>query len=262
MRNQIKLQFQYLWYVSVHRIFFSNNFLFALNGGPGEAGLGLLPIIIQLIPVKYGLTIIVPDHRGTGFSTPLGCDDQNSQDVTMDCITYLTNRWTINGLQQFSTTSAAHDLAIQIQAAQLTGRISILGVSYGTYWLNRFLTIYPNLVQAAVMDSPVHPRLHSFSMYNIRASSMALQFLTYCHYQIECIQYFPNSSPIIMLYQILQEMDFKKQKCINTYLSKYNLTSQIIKKFFFPCFNQHRIIMIELQFQQLYIELIVVIKMM
>ena len=86
-------------------------------------------------------------------------------------ITYLTNRWTIEGLNQFSTTSAAHDLAIQIQAAQLMGRISILGVSYGTYWLNRFLTIYPNLVQAAVMDSPISPLLHAFSMYNIRASS-------------------------------------------------------------------------------------------
>jgi hypothetical protein len=80
------------------------------------------------------------------LSSPLGCDDQNSQNITTNCITYLTNRWTVQGLNQFSTTSAAVDLAIQIQAAQLTGRISVLGVSYVTYWLNRFLTIYPNLV--------------------------------------------------------------------------------------------------------------------
>jgi pimeloyl-ACP methyl ester carboxylesterase len=215
----------------------NNNFLFALNGGPGEAGLGLVSIIAPLIPIEYGITIIFPDHRGTGFSSPLGCDNQNSQIVTMDCITYLTNRWTVEGLNQFSTTSAAHDLAIQIQAAQLTGRIAILAVSYGTYWLNRFLTIYPNLVQAAVMDSPVNPLLHAFSMYNVRANSIALQFLAYCHYQIECIQHFPNNSPATMLYQILQEMDSNNQKCINTYFANYNLTSSLIKSTFFSMFQ-------------------------
>ncbi len=142
----------------------SSHFLFTLSGGPGESDLGLAAIMLQLIPVEYGIIIIVPDHRGTGFSTEFTCDDQNSQNITTDCITYLTNRWTVQGLNQFSTTSAANDLAIQIQSAKLTGRISVLGVSYVTYWLNRFLTIYPNLVQAAVMDSPINPLLHSFSM--------------------------------------------------------------------------------------------------
>jgi pimeloyl-ACP methyl ester carboxylesterase len=122
----------------------NNNTLFTLSGGPGESGLGLASITLQLIPAEYGITIIAPDHRGTGFSSELGCDDQNSQIITLDCITYLTNRWTVEGLNQFSTTSAARDVAIQIQAAQLTDRISILGASYGTYWLNRFLTIYLN----------------------------------------------------------------------------------------------------------------------
>ncbi|CAF3993881.1 unnamed protein product, partial [Rotaria sordida] len=166
----------------------NNNTLFLLNGGPGEAGLGAIGVVGQLIPAEYGITLIAPDHRGTGFSSPLGCDDHNSQIVTMDCITYLTNRWTIEGLNQFSTTSAAHDLSIQIQASQSTGRIAILALSYGTYWLNRFLDIYPNLAQAAVMDSPLNLLLHGFTMYNIRAASVALQFLSYCHYQIEMFQ--------------------------------------------------------------------------
>ena len=36
---------------------------------------------------------------------------------------------------------------------------------------------------------------------------MALQFLGYCNYQIECIQHFPNDPPVVMLYKILQEID-------------------------------------------------------
>jgi pimeloyl-ACP methyl ester carboxylesterase len=52
----------------------NNNTLFVLNGGPGEAGLGLVSVMDALIPVEYGITLIFPDHRGTGFSSPLGCD--------------------------------------------------------------------------------------------------------------------------------------------------------------------------------------------
>ncbi len=208
-----------------------------MNGGPGESGLGLVSVMDALIPVEYGITLIFPDHRGTGFSSPLGCDNQNSQNVITDCITYLANHWTVGGLNQFSTTSAAHDLSIQIQASQSPGRISILGVSYGTYWLNRFLTIYPNLVQVAVMDSPVHSLLHAFSMYNIRAASVTSQFLSYCHYQIECLQHFPNDPPAVMLYNILQEIDSNKQNCINTYFANYKLTSSTIKSTFFSMFQ-------------------------
>mgnify|MGYP006892802362 FL=1 len=65
-------------------------------------------------------------------------------------------------------------------------------------------------------ESPVHPLLLAFTKYNVRASTVAVQYLTHCHYQIECIKNFPNSSPIVILYQILQEIDENKQKCINT----------------------------------------------
>src|SRR5262249_15852387 len=100
-------------------------------------------------------------------------------------------------------------------------------------WLNRFLTIYPNLVQAAIMDGPVSPLLHADTLYNVRINSVGLQYLAYCHYQVECIQHFPNEPPAIMLYKILQDMDSNKQNCNNTYFPKYNLTSQKIKLTFF-----------------------------
>ncbi|CAF4093510.1 unnamed protein product, partial [Rotaria sordida] len=131
-----------------------NNTLFILMGGPGASGWNLFQSAALLIPAQLGLTIILPDHRGTGLSTVLGCDDNDSQTITTDCITYLISKWDIEGLNQFSITAAAHDLSVQIQVYQADhpGRISIYAVSYGTFWLDRFLQIYPTLIPSAIMD--------------------------------------------------------------------------------------------------------------
>ncbi|CAF3843729.1 unnamed protein product [Rotaria sordida] len=138
-----------------------NNTLFILMGGPGASGWNLLQSAALLIPAQLGLTIILPDHRGTGLSTVLGCDDNDSQTITTGCITYLISKWDIEGLNQFSITAAAHDLSVQIQVYQADhpGRISIYAVSYGTLWLDRFLQIYPTLIPSAIMDGVINPIL-------------------------------------------------------------------------------------------------------
>ncbi|CAF4778633.1 unnamed protein product [Rotaria sp. Silwood1] len=215
----------------------SNNTLFVITGGPGESGWSIFQTIADIIPVTYGITLIFPDHRGTGLSTLLNCDDQFSQTVTLNCISYLTNRWTIEGLNQFSITSAVHDLSIQIQAYQSNDRLAILSFSYGTLWLDRFLQIYPNLVQASIMDSPFNPLLQSMSLYNTRAAYVVAQFLTYCQIQTECIQYFPNDPPAVMLHKILHDLDLNKQICINTYFSQYKINSNKMRSTLFFLFQ-------------------------
>jgi len=77
--------------------------------------------------------------------------------ITSKCITYLVNRWTVEGLNQFSITNAAHDLTVQIESSQSMDRLSILDYSYGTLWLDRFLQIYTALMQSAMRDSPMNP---------------------------------------------------------------------------------------------------------
>ncbi|CAF2561348.1 unnamed protein product [Rotaria sp. Silwood2] len=215
----------------------SNNTLFVITGGPGESGWSIFQTIAEIVPVTYGITLIFPDHRGTGLSTLLNCDDQFSQTVTLNCISYLTNRWTVEGLNQFSITSAAHDLSIQIQAYQSKDRLAILSFSYGTLWLDRFLQIYPNLVQASIMDSPFNPLLQSMSLYNTRATYVVAQFLTYCQIQTECIKYFPIDPPAIILQKILRDLDLNKQTCINTYFSQYKINSNKIRSTLFFLFQ-------------------------
>ncbi|CAF0933702.1 unnamed protein product [Adineta steineri] len=210
------------------------NTLFLLNGGPGDSGWSLFYTTPQLIPSSYGITIILPDHRGTGLSTLLSCDDNGSQNVTASCITYLTSKFGVTGLNQFSITSAAHDLSIQIQSYKASSpslsRISIYGVSYGTFWLERFLLIYPNLVQSAAMDGLYHPLLSSDSRTNIGVAPISYEFLKYCEQQVECGQYFPvDQPPFIMLKNILQQMDLNNQMCVSNNLTEFNLTSEILR---------------------------------
>lgn len=212
------------------------NTLAILMGGPGGTAWAVLEAIVQLIPATYGIILIIPDHRGTGLSSPLSCDDTGSQNVTVDCISYLTTKWSVEGLNQFSTTAAAHDLAVQIQSyqAEYTGRISIYGMSYGTFWLDRFLQIYPTLVQSAIMDGVVNHLMSSISRYEMQSSITGSQFLSYCQLQPECNQYFPaNQPPDVMLRNILFDIDSNNQKCIKNNLTLFQITSDKLRNLLF-----------------------------
>ncbi|CAF1485715.1 unnamed protein product [Adineta steineri] len=211
------------------------NTLFVLSGGPGQSGWDLF-YFIQLIPSSYGITLILPDHRGTGLSTLLSCDENGSQDVNVDCIKYLKSKYGVNGLKQFSVTSAAHDLSIQIQAYKKNNpsRIAIYAVNYGTFWLNRFLLIYPNLTHSAVMDGLFHPLLSSVSRNDLGVATISYEFLKYCEQQVECGQHFPvNQQPFKMLQNILHQMDLNTQICFKKHLTKFNLNSETLRTLFF-----------------------------
>ncbi|CAF1421942.1 unnamed protein product [Adineta ricciae] len=213
----------------------TNNTLFFLTGGPGSSGWTAIQYIPILFPAHYGITVILPDHRGVGLSTPLTCDDHGSQNLTIDCISYLTSKWSIDGLNQFSITSAAQDLSVQIHSYQSvsSGRVSVYSLSYGTIWLDRFLQIYPNMVQSAIMDGVMHPQLFSMSRYDLWTSLVASRFLGYCQFQPECNRYFPvHEPPQIMLARILKEVDQNNQPCINAHLLKYHITSDKLRGLF------------------------------
>jgi pimeloyl-ACP methyl ester carboxylesterase len=214
----------------------SNNTLFVLVGGPGQSGWNLVNIIPQMVPPALGITIVLPDHRGTGLSTPLACDDKGSQTISADCVAYLTRKYGVSGLNQFSITSAARDLSVQIQSFRLKspGRLVVTAASYGTKLLDRFLTIYPKLVDAAVMDGVVNPQLSSFSRAELWASVVGEQLLTYCQVDTKCKQYFPfGQSPQNVLRKILKEIDEDRQVCIKRYFSDYEITSVMLRELFF-----------------------------
>jgi pimeloyl-ACP methyl ester carboxylesterase len=134
--------------------------LWLLEGGPGLDGTRfeyIADAIREELDDRYD--IYIPDHRGTGRSSPLICSGTRSlyskdQSEVDQCFNDLVKQYSRDGLSGFGTTEAAHDIAYAINMIRKkTDKVVVYGVSYGTYLLNRLLTIYPTLVDIAVADS-------------------------------------------------------------------------------------------------------------
>lgn len=131
-------------------------------GGPGESGAsfyGLLPKLRETFP---GYDLIVPDHRGTGFSTRM-CPAEEAVASPGggalegaewgSCIGYLNAHpaWA----RQFSQTNAAHDLKLLLARTPRTGKTYLYGVSYGTQLVLRTVALGAAGIDGIVLDSLV-----------------------------------------------------------------------------------------------------------
>jgi pimeloyl-ACP methyl ester carboxylesterase len=133
--------------------------LWLLRGGPGGSGVGYDGNAEDWIRmVNYQYDLIIPDHRGTGRSELFGMDCFKAGIVDWaKCYPMMKSKYGKESFRGFGTTNAAKDV---VHVARLLKQndhetISVLSVSYGTTWLNRILTLYPNDVQLAIADSVV-----------------------------------------------------------------------------------------------------------
>ena len=130
-------------------------------GGPGESGAsfyGMLPTLRRAFP---GFDLVMPDHRGTGFSTRI-CPAEEAVDspggAALDgaewgtCFQYLNGRPAY--ARQFSQTNAAHDLKGLIERTPHRGKTYLYGVSYGTQLVLRTVAMGAR-VDGLVLDSLV-----------------------------------------------------------------------------------------------------------
>jgi pimeloyl-ACP methyl ester carboxylesterase len=140
--------------------------LWLLSGGPGESGATLYPFIDALRASFVGFDIIVPDHRGTGFSSRL-CPKEEAPDSPgggalegaewRSCFASLH----VNAARtrQFNISNAARDLrsllAARGPAAERHTATYLYAVSYGTQLVVRALQMGPLLLQGVVLDSLV-----------------------------------------------------------------------------------------------------------
>jgi pimeloyl-ACP methyl ester carboxylesterase len=166
--------------------------MWLLQGGPGGSGQTMLQFTAAL--PGAGVTMYLPDHRGTGLSSPLFCP-AGSAPYQGACVRHLLSSVGAARLQAYSTTNAAMDLAYLMRCVALAdaGPMVPYGASYGTYWLNRFLTLFGGnnatatgagagrpFVAGGVMDGVVHPLYLSFSQYAAGVDETARNFLSYC----------------------------------------------------------------------------------
>lgn len=152
--------------------------LWMLAGGPGDSDLSMVEIAEHLV-VK-GLPdfdIYMPDHRGTGRSHYIDCPNHA---LAPSCLDDLSARDRAD-LPFFSVTQAAHDVGFAVDVFREGGApVFVYGVSYGTYLVNRYLSLYPAQPTGAVMDSVVSAHGVPLVDYDDKGNRVARDFLAAC----------------------------------------------------------------------------------
>jgi len=134
--------------------------LWLLAGGPGiaEDDYALALGLAERLP---DTEIYMPDHRGTGRSNFLACTEEQSQQIFSDvefsgeeCLIYLLENWDSDELAQFNVTQAAEDIGQLINHFNPDGdEVYLYGTSYGTYWAQRYLHLYPDQASGVFLDA-------------------------------------------------------------------------------------------------------------
>lgn len=181
-----------------------------MNGGPGGDGSSLFEFgseVMVLLDSKFD--VYMPDHRGTGMSSPLECPSVSS------CPTYLKETWG-EGVHFFSTLGAAKDLEHTIELTRQPGdEVYIYGLSYGTYWMNRYLQIAPKQATAVVMDGICPSSLCRYTTYDINANAVGRDFMTLCGQDPFCSSVFNGKNPYAVMDSMYSAVRAGKHKCGN-----------------------------------------------
>lgn len=133
--------------------------LLFLSGGPGQPG-GFAPLLGEYLlnPLGVGLDVIGIDERGTGLSA-IACPDLQRQAID-DILTALPGSVETCGLAlgaavgQYSTTAGVEDIEAVRQALGIE-KLTLWGISYGTYSAERYARAYPQHVDGLILDSVV-----------------------------------------------------------------------------------------------------------
>jgi pimeloyl-ACP methyl ester carboxylesterase len=129
------------------------------HGGPGEAISEFAELYLALVPALPDRDMLLVDVRGNGRSGRLGCpaldtaqwraDGQQQVDENGDCGQQVGSR-----RDDYTTVGSVLDVEAIRRALNLP-KPSLLGASYGTRAVQTYAALFPDLVQAAVIDGIV-----------------------------------------------------------------------------------------------------------
>eukprot|EP01006_Ploeotia_vitrea_P000629 TRINITY_DN103377_c0_g1_i1.p1 TRINITY_DN103377_c0_g1~~TRINITY_DN103377_c0_g1_i1.p1 ORF type:complete len:703 (-),score=110.68 TRINITY_DN103377_c0_g1_i1:239-2347(-) len=185
-----------------------------LNGGPGIPGNALLEDFTPIVPFDF--EFILPDHRGSGYSSELACPD-TTQNILYSAGCQTWARTNAAFLQHFTVTNAARDIKEALDQLKVAGRPVIMhGTSYGTLWLQRFLQLYPNDATAASLDSPIDPLTYSNADTDQTTHDAAVALFQACDQDATCKAPFiaQGTTATAALTKIISDWNAGTQPCI------------------------------------------------
>lgn len=140
----------------------SKGTVWLVSGGPGESGASLYAMLDVLRKSFPGFDLMIPDHRGTGYSSRL-CAREEAADSPGgmalagaewgSCFQHVNSH--PESVRIYSITNAAHDLRALVAQYDQSKPIYVYGVSYGTQLVLRAMQIGILPVSGVILDSLV-----------------------------------------------------------------------------------------------------------
>jgi hypothetical protein len=161
-----------------------------LQGGPGGSGSVFSKYYFDQYTEKYpDYDFYSLDHRGVANSSRLTC----AKEATMNdpvafrlCTEELASNLG-DDLQQYSTTNAAKDVGFLLDILKEDNKQRfIYGVSYGTYWAERYLTIFPEQADGVILDSICTLKECYMDDYSYWSDVVGKQFMDVCAEDASC----------------------------------------------------------------------------
>ncbi|GLX84357.1 transporter [Thalassotalea loyana] len=172
--------------------------LMFLAGGPGQAAAQMAGMIRNMFSeVRKTRDIIVVDQRGTGESNGLQCTNMEDVKIFEDLMSDTSEQDMIDcranfdvDLAQYNTPNAIRDFD-NIRAALGLKKISLFGGSYGTRAALVYMNMFPESLEAVVLDSvgPVEVPIGLFGQTAARSYNLLLEN---CKLDANCNEAFPN----------------------------------------------------------------------
>jgi pimeloyl-ACP methyl ester carboxylesterase len=171
--------------------------LWLVAGGPGESGASFYPLLASLRDAAPGYDLLIPDHRGTGYSTRLCPVEESRESAGGTALEgaewgscFLALAAGLERTRAFNTTNAALDLNAAMGRLSGRGRTVLYGVSYGTQLVLRTLAIAPpRRLDGVILDSLVPPE--TTEMWDLSRRSMVVdavgrKVLAACDLRLDC----------------------------------------------------------------------------
>jgi len=208
-----------------------------LEGGPGGSGAGLEGLIPGFSKLLEDYDIMLPDHRGTGRSSALWCPEidnlvlsSSSKSNFKECVAYLSERYG-DDLHYFTTTNAAFDLKAAINlTATIDDKVNIYGLSYGSYWAQRYMVVAPDQADRITIDGVCPPDVCRFAdYYDINTNIVGSDFMTLCGEESQECRDNLGEFPMESLAMLMELAQSGKDDCT----TQLNITVEYLRGVFF-----------------------------
>ncbi len=162
--------------------------IWLVQGGPGEASVEYEPRVAGIGASFPEAQFYFRDPRGVGRSTRLSCPtfegDASEAGIEVTpaewpgCIDEVEEAFG-RRLDFFTTSETARDLGGLVDAIRGDARVTLIGASYGTTLLQRYLHFFPDQAAAVILDSLANPGF-PFTDFAERTDRVGHQYLDLC----------------------------------------------------------------------------------